>query len=300
MIVNSDTLAAIRTDFQAIFLESYAAYKANWQRIATEFPSGSEFLDLSWLGATPIMKEWLDEKIIEGLRRFRYAITNKDWEATLGVKRKAIEDDTLGVYRPQIQDMAGEAKVHTDILVTDLLNNGEAGVAFDGGYFFADTRSIGDSGNIDNLLAGTGTTQAQFATDFGSARAALIGFKNDRGRPANIIRQFLTIVPPALQGVAETTFNAASIAGVADNVLKGASDLWVNEMLTDPNDFFVLNVAGALKPLAVSMRKASNFLALDSPTSDHVFKHGEYLYSVEERKNVGYLLPWRAVKVKNT
>src|SRR3990172_8800394 len=110
MIVSSDTLAAIRTDFEALFLESYAAYQARWQGIATELPSGSQFLDLSWLGNVPAMKEWLDEKAIEGLRRFRYQIENKDWEATLGVKRTAIEDDTLGIYRPQIQDMGGEGK----------------------------------------------------------------------------------------------------------------------------------------------------------------------------------------------
>ena len=120
MIVSSDTLAAIRTDFQAIFLEAYAGFVARWQEIATEFPSTGEFLDLSWLGAHPAMKEWVDQKVYEGLRRHRYAITNKDWEATLEVMRKAIEDDSLGLYKPRIQEMAIEGKRHPDELVSAL------------------------------------------------------------------------------------------------------------------------------------------------------------------------------------
>jgi phage major head subunit gpT-like protein len=301
MIVSSDTLAAIRTDFQAIFLEAYAGFVARWQEIATEFPSTGEFLDLSWLGAHPAMKEWVDQKVYEGLRRHRYAITNKDWEATLEVMRKAIEDDSLGLYKPRIQEMAIEGKRHPDELVSALLTGGTSGLAFDGLAFFADTRAIGDSGNIDNLLGGTGTSQAQFAADFVAARAALYSFLNDRGKPANPVLDLITVVPPALQYVAEQTFNASMILA-SDNILKGAARVWPNPYLTatDANDFYVLNVFGPIKPLALSMRKVPGFYALDSMSSDHVFKKGSYLYSVEARYNGGYLLPWKAVKTVNT
>ena len=131
-VVDTDTLAAIRTDFQALFLESYQGLKTRWQDVATEFPATTQLLDLSWLGEVPAMKEWVDERVLEGLRRFRYAIENRDWEATIEVDRNAIEDDTLGVYRPRIQGLAQEAKRHLDELVSILLETGDATAAFDG------------------------------------------------------------------------------------------------------------------------------------------------------------------------
>jgi len=300
MIVSADTLAAIRTDFQAIFLEAYAAYAAGWQDVATEFPTTAEFLDLSWLGAPPIVKEWVDEKSIEGLSRYRYLITNKEWEATLGVKRAAIETDSLGIYKPRIQELGMEAKLHPDEIVSLLLTGGAANLAYDGLAFFADTRVVGASGNIDNLLTGTGVTQAQFAADFVAARAALLSFLNDRGKPANRVLDLIAVVPGTLQYVAEQTFNAAMILAT-DNVLKGAAKIRVDPFMAavDPNDWYLLNVFGPIKPLAVSMRKRPAMYALDQMTSDHVFKKGEFLYSAEASYNGGYLLPWKAVKTTN-
>jgi phage major head subunit gpT-like protein len=300
MIVNADTLAAIRTDFQAIFLEAYAGFVNPLEALVTEFPNNSDFLDLSWLGAPPAMKEWIDEKSVEGLRRFRYLITNKEWETTLAMKRTAIERDQLGLYKPQIQDMAIVAKVHLASLVSALLTGGEAGLAFDGVEYFDNTRSIGDSGNIDNLLAGTGVTQATFAADFAAARAALLSFKNDRGEPANPVLDLIAVVPGGLQYVAEQTFNASIISNTS-NVLMSAAKVAVDPRMaaTDATDWYLLNVFGPIKPLAMSMVNRGAFKALDSPTSDHVFKKAEFLYSVEGTYNGGYLLPWKAVKTIN-
>jgi phage major head subunit gpT-like protein len=301
MIVNTDTLAAIRTDFQALFLGAYAGFTSPLQGLATEFPNTSDYLDLSWLGAPPVMKEWVDEKAVEGLSRYRHLITNKDWEATLGVKRTAIERDQLGIYTPRIQEMAVTGKLHLDEILSSLLTGGTSGLAYDGTAFFADTRVVGDSGNIDNLLAGTGVTQATFAADFNSARAALLSFKNNKGKPANPVVDLVAVVPAGLQGVAEQTLNATTLANGESNTLKGAARLVVDPFMaaTDANDWYLLNVWGPIRPLAMSMVKRPTLVALDNPQSDHVFKHGEYLYSVEGSYNAGYLLPWKAVKTVN-
>ena len=305
MIVNSDTLAAIRTDFQAIFLESYAGFVARWPDAATEFPSTTESLDLSWIGEVPSMKEWLDERVIEGLRRYRYAITNKNWEATIRVDRNAIEDDTLGVYRPRIQGLGQEAKRHPEEIISDLLINGDdttLGLAFDAAAFFANTRSVGDSGNIDNLLAGTGVTQAQFQADYIAAKVALAGYKNDRGKPMNpVLNKLLCVVPPALEFVAKQTFNA-TIISQTQNILVGEADVWANPYVgaDDANDWYLLNIGGPIKPLAISMRRRPGFDALDDPRSEHVFKNRSFLYGTDGRYVGGYLLPWMAAKTINS
>jgi phage major head subunit gpT-like protein len=303
MIVNSDTLAAIRTDFEAIFLESYQGYTARWEEMATPFPANSQFLDLSWIGEVPAMKQWVDMKVLEGLRRFRYAIENVDWEATIEVDRNSIEDDQMGIYRPRIQGLAQEGKRHPDDLLSVLLDTGHTGLAFDGSAFFYASRVVGDSGTINNIVSGTGSTQAQFAADLTSALALMRGFKNDRGKPYNpSLDQLLVVVPPALEIPAKQTLNAAIITQTT-NIFVGLANLWVNPYLgavaSHTKAWYLLNVGGPIKPLALSQRKLPQFVSLDNPNSDTVFKQRKYLYGVEGRYNAGYLLPWSAVKVDN-
>ena len=304
LVVNSDTLAAIRTDFEAIFLESYEGYTPRWEEMATPFPANSQYLDLSWIGEVPAMKQWIDMKTLEGLRRFRYAIENLDWEATIEVDRNAIDDDQMGIYRPRIQGLGQEGKRHPDEMLSVLLDNGHTGLAFDGAAFFGTSRVVGDSGTINNLLTGNGVdTQAHFAQDFALALAAMRAYKNDRGKPYNpSVDKLLVVVPPSAEVVAKQTLNAAIITQTT-NIFVGMAGIWVNPYLgavtSHTKAWYLLNVGGPIKPLAMSKRKMPQFVSLDNPNSDTVFFKKKFLYGAEARYNVGYLLPWMAVKVDN-
>ena len=62
------------------------------------------------------MKEWIGEREIQNLADKAYNITNKHFEMTVGVNRDDIEDDNLGMYTLQMQQMGQSAKEHQDIL----------------------------------------------------------------------------------------------------------------------------------------------------------------------------------------
>jgi phage major head subunit gpT-like protein len=52
--------------------------------------------------------------------------------------------------------------------------------------------------------------------------------------------------------------------------------------------WFLLDTTRAIKPLINQTRKAPQFVAKDDPRDDRVFMNKEFLYGVDERRNVGF------------
>lgn len=302
-VVSSDTLLAIKQGFQALFLASFEAVKTMWEKAAMRTTSTGQEEVYNWLGRVPNMKEWVDQRVLEGLLAQDFTIKNKHWEATIEVDRNAIEDDRIGMYTPRVQELGEEARRHPDELVSDLLNNGGAQLAYDGQFFFDTDHAEGASGSQSNIVTGTGTTVAQITADFRSARSKLRSLKDDRGKP--YLRgdvKLLVVARPELEGILEELANAAFIANT-ENVLKGAFDLWINPYLDGAtgkvNDYYVLHVGAPVRPLIVQMRRNPEFVSLTDPGSEHVFKHRTFLFGVDGRYNAGYGLWQYAVKVDN-
>jgi phage major head subunit gpT-like protein len=301
MIVSAETLVALQTTFRALFATRTAAVTPQWPTIAMEAPSTNRAENYQWLGAVPAMKEWIDERTREKLLGFQYTVTNKSWEATLEVDRDDIEDDQLGIYRPQIEALADEGVRHPDELMFLLLMAGQTNLCYDGQFFFDTDHAEGLSGAQSNLLTGTGVTVAQVTADFIAARSAMRLFKNDRGKPwLRGEPKFVIVAPPAMEGVFETVMNAALIAGGDTNTLKGAASIVINPYATDVNNWDLLHVGAPIKPLLLQMRRRPEFVALDSPTSEEVFRRKKFLYGVEGRYNGGYGLWQLAVRTTNT
>ncbi|MDD5501558.1 MAG: Mu-like prophage major head subunit gpT family protein, partial [Candidatus Omnitrophica bacterium] len=71
MLVNSDTLAAIRTNARAVFMQALGELQpqmSDWQKISTVFNSDTSGESYNWLGAAPPMQEWKDKRKLNGLR----------------------------------------------------------------------------------------------------------------------------------------------------------------------------------------------------------------------------------------
>ena len=68
--------------------------------------------DYGWLTGSPAMREFVDERVVKALSEKSYSITDKTWEATLGISRRALEDDQYGALRIRVNDLANEAARH--------------------------------------------------------------------------------------------------------------------------------------------------------------------------------------------
>ncbi len=291
---------------QAHFVKAYLAAMAWWPKIATEVPSSSSQEKYGWLGSSPAMREWTDERVPKGLLDHEYTIVNKDWESTIAVDRNAFKDDQLGAVQIRISDLASRARVHPNSLLSTLIIDGESTLCYDGQFFFDTDHVEGESGTQSNDLTYNASdpnavTQAEFASAFEAAREKLAGFKDDRGEPfhENAASSLIVMVPPALWGVGEKTLEQDTLAGNESNVLKGAYELLVNPHLTDGTKWYLFKTDSYILPFILQMREMVKLLQVGVKEGEDVdyvrFMRKHMFFGAEARYNVGYGLWQNAV-----
>ena len=251
-----------------------------------------------WLGQTPGLTEWTDQRTVKNLIDFDYEIVNKHYESTIQIDRDELADDQIGNLKVRVSDLAEKAKRHPVTLFYNALINGTTDLCYDGQAFFSNSHASGVSGTQDNLLAGAGATVANLKTDFTAATTAMRTFKDDQGQPLNLDMSLTMVVPPALEGAAREFLNASLISSTT-NIYKGAASLVVSPYLTDVNDWYLMNSAGTIKPI-VQQNRQSPVTASLMDKSDFGFRNRLYLFGIDYRVGFGYGLWQKAIKVVNS
>lgn len=152
-----------KTDLKTIFRSYSAAFQrgldnqedaSEWSRIATRIPSGTLTEEFDWLGEWPSMRLWEGDRLVQGLTQKGYQITNKLYEATVGVKRTTLDDSQGESQMPRFQDAGVAARLWPNELVFEALEDN--GTAYDDKSFFAtDHPENGTTAsNVDNGGAG--------------------------------------------------------------------------------------------------------------------------------------------------
>lgn len=290
VIVRSEFHEELFVGLKAIYDTQYQgdAETAFYRTVCSVIPSSTRTERYQYLGAWPYMREWVDERNIEGLRGKSFEITNKKYEATVGLDIDDVEDNQLGDIRLQVQNMAANAAQHPDELVTTLMENGAATVCFDGKYFFDTDHAWGDSGSQSNKLTGTGTTVAQITADLKAATLAMRKFKNDRGKQMRL-KPTHVMIPGELEWQFAEILTAARASGGATNIMtKLRLEVIINDLLTDAKDWYLLCCSRPIRPFIFQNRKTPVFTTPDAGMSDRKFMKGEELYGVDGRYADGY------------
>lgn len=308
-VVTSDFLSGLRTQFEAMFKMDFNAAMGlqGWTKLVNRVGSKGEQNTYNWFGTVPkVEKVTHGAGTISSLRPSNFTVLNEEWQAIIEVERAAIERDRLDLIGPRISQLAQELARHPGELVYDGLVRANA-TAFDGAAFFADSRTIGDSANIDNLSAGTGTTVAQFQADLASGQATMRKFQDDRGRPMNLVGNVI-MVPPELIQLAWQALNANQgsvlnpvVPATQDGILLQVGYMVVsNPYLTDPNDWYLFHVGpGEDRPFVWQVEKEPEITADTNPNSAEVIKTRKFLYSAYARYNVAFTDPRFGVKIVN-
>lgn len=305
-VVTSDFLEGVLTSFRALFARDFSAAEAlqGWSDLAIKMDSEGEINTYEWFGTVPVMQDVTNDIVaIKGLSEYNFSIRNREYQSAIEVARAALERDRLNLVTPRISQLAGEAARHPGQLIFDLFAT--PGNAFDGVAFFADTRVIGSSANIDNLLAGTGVTVAAFQTDLAAARAAMRLFQDDNGRALNIVGNTI-VIPAGLEQVAWQALNVdqsglldRSVMPVSESgVMKGRGyTVIVNPFLTDATDWYLLHNGGpTMRPFVFQEEKSPVLESDTNPNSRENIVKRKFLYSVYGRYAVGVTDPRLAIK----
>ncbi len=305
-VVTSDFLAAVYTQFRALWQDAFIAAQAQvfYPRLALEVPSATLTESFNWLGTVPIMKQWVDERQHQAMFPFTYSLTNEHYEVTIDVDRDTFEDDRLGQIAPRISQLGMEAPRFIEFTAITALNNGavSGNVSYDGVTFYNATHITGvNTSGQTNLYTATGHTLALLQADFGGAKAQMRKVKDDQGRPMNL-EPDLVLAPPELEQVFAQLLNASFIpsgsVGSMQNTFVGQADMAISAYLTSATAWHLLATrSAAWKPLLFVNRKAPEFVGVNELSNPQVFERRLFSYGVDTRVKIGYGMWETAVKV---
>ncbi len=288
LLVNKNTLASIFINLKTTFHNAFDAAPSDWQDTCMLVPSTGSQNDYAWLSKFPRMRKWLGDKVVKALEAFKYTIVNDDWEATVEVDRNDIEDDQLGIYAPQAQMAGWSAKQLPDEIVADLKNDAFASLCYDGQYFYDSDHSVAGASvsNVGTAALSAATTAAA-ASSYGAARLAIMSFKDDEGRPLNLIPDTLE-VPPALEATAKLLLESDKLTDESPNPYRGTAKIKINPRLTSTTAWFLHVTSMPLKPFVYQERKAPVFVEQTDMQADDVFMRKKFKFGAEARGAGGY------------
>lgn len=151
MITSGANLSILYTAVKANFQQGRGMYTPMWPKLATLVPSTTSTETYAWLGEFSRIREWIGERQINRMKSHGYALSNKKFEATEGIPREYIEDDTYGIMMPKFQDMGYAAATHPDEMTFALLAAGFNTKCYDGQNFFDTDHPVGDEGQEDSV-----------------------------------------------------------------------------------------------------------------------------------------------------
>ncbi len=285
----------LRADFMKAFEK--AEDPSDVMDLIMKTGSSSDQEKYGWLGQTPVMSEWTDERVLRGIKDYDYSIVNKDFEATLQVDKNTMDDDQLGAVKVRINDLAKRAKSYPRKLFFDALIAGTTDLCYDGQAYFS--ASHPESGtNQSNLLStsytGTLPTLSELGIAMDAAEAALMAFKDDQAELINDGEiQLKVVCSPAIKGLFRKLLNAQEISSTT-NTWKGRAELLVSGRLSGA-PFYVFNKTGGLKPLVWQERQGIKFEAQDK--GERAFMRKQLLYGIDARWGFSYGLWSKAVKM---
>lgn len=266
-------------------------------RYAMRVDSNQASEDYAWLGMVPVMREFIAGRNPKQLREFTWAVSNKDYEATLEIMVKALRRDQSGQIMLRIGELARRVLAHPAKLMTTLMIDGEATACYDGAYFFDTAHSEGESGTQDNDLtfaAATGTTPTvpEMRDAIMAAVQAILGFKDDQGEPMNEnARTFEVMVPTPFFATAAAAITLPVVDAGAANIIPALQGFSiqpvVNPRLTWTTKFAVYRTDGDTKPFILQEEVPLEVAAV-AEGSQLEFTDKKHWYGVDWSGNVAY------------
>ncbi|MBW7904573.1 MAG: Mu-like prophage major head subunit gpT family protein [Phycisphaerae bacterium] len=276
-------------------LEEFAQ-SAWWTRLAMRFASSQESETYRWLGMVPQVREWKGGRQIRPLRSQGVTIVNKVWESTIRIDADEQRRDKSGQIMVRVNEMARRVATHPNKLLSELIEGGASGLAYDGAPFFSTSHSEGDSGTQSNSVtydAGTPTapTDAEMYGAIVRGIAQILSQRDDQGEPMNeSAREFMVMVP--------MSFLPQTLVALSSNLIDSSSNplagkepfgvSWVaNPRLTWTDKFAVFRTDGEARPF-IFQEELPVQLQILAEGSELEANENQHQYGVKAIHEAGY------------
>lgn len=265
------------------------------KRFCITVPSTGASEKHEWLAQMPGVKEFLDTRALENLKKWDFTITNKVWEDTLAFTEDELNDMPAAIVKARIPLLAASAAEHLDEHLFDVLVAGTAGYCFDGQYFFSASHPTEDGGTFSNLITGDGTTVANVKTNFDEVIQAAQGIKKRNGNP--LLRNLgkpVILHGPALNSIMREAFVMQFASGGANNThYDAATPISLGDL--SGNDWYLIFENKAMKPFIYQEREGWKF----EWNENERFMRNKIYYGGKARYAIGYGHPALCYKVDN-
>ena len=229
-----------------------------------QFPSTTAANFYGWLERLPGFREWVGDRVFHAVRSNRFEVENRDFEDSVSVPNKDIEDDQYGVYTPLV-GMMGEAwpELKAEIIIAVFTSNM---TTFTGKPLFATNHKYGKN-TIANKVA-TALSAAAFDTAFETAAE----WKFSNGKLCK--PRFTHLVHgPKLRGAAFAIVDSERVSagdnkgGAVDNPnYKRVQRLELPELAGSYQDhWYLMDASRPIKPVALQVRKEAAVLMDTNP-----------------------------------
>lgn len=223
MLITSPNLQLFFSSLETRFSQAFTAEQLVYQKLCTIYPVTGEQWVSAWLPMTDKLREWQGARMVRTPAPQTYTVPIKLFEATYGVDRYKLEDDSYGVYTPVVTNLGKQAAKFPDYQLRDLLQNQGAWTGqFQNGtdglthwntahpidYFDASKGTYpndytGGGVTVNSTLVGGGLSANAFATLYEDMTRR----KSESGEAQEIVPD-LAIVPPMLKLPIDTILQA--------------------------------------------------------------------------------------------
>lgn len=280
MELNSNAIVAFKTKFDTEFNKAFELAATNYEKAAFVMNSGRvETVQHRWMKGFPGMREFVGARVVNNVDSAGFAVSNKLWEDTIGIRRVDLERDQWGIYTPLVGRIGQTAKQHRDKLVFELLSDAIAAasgtVCYDGANFYGAHTRAKTKFNYNN------SSTAALAE--ASLTAGIVALRkrtdNEGNKLAAATSKPLLIIPPDLEFTAAKLANSSFYPGVApgasatqsssnyaaatENVLKGTFDYVVSPWLKTSTEWHLTLVDPLFKPIIFQLEQDIEILAWD-------------------------------------
>lgn len=292
MTLTQDRLNTASKGFRALTLTALiGSGTPQWQMLAMETSSTGASEEYEFLLGIPRMKEMVGSATLQNISNAGFTIENKEFDATVSVKRKHLERDNLGLYTPMFQEMGASAREYPTELVAEVLGGGFTTTDWTRKNFFDTAKKLNPDEKGAKAVTFTNKLTAALDTaSFVEARAMLKTMTDIKGNNLKLGKKLILVVPPALEHTALKLRNAEKI-GDESNVLKGTFEVEVLNELTVDTHWFLMEGGRPIKPIIVQYEVKPEFSSSDRVDSDRMIIDKEALYQVYARMNVKAAMP---------
>ena len=273
-------------EYDTLFKSQYQSYDPMYQKFAISVSSKSDVMVYPWLDTLVGMREFVGPRYHQDMKAIGYTMTNQEWELTVDMFRKDIDDDNLGLYENRIMQAAAVSAAKPDQEFISLLSNAWTktcydGVAFYGTHTWKGTTFTNDLGGLvlsaDNFQKAVETLMLQVGQ---------FGANNEAPLMSGQVNLLLVHGPKTRAAALQITKADYGNFG-ATNINAGAAEDLLWPAITD-NSWHLFVTNNALKPLIFQDRVPLETTYVTDPANPYVAEHKAYPYYVYRRFTTGY------------